>query len=300
MKKTIRLVFTGAITGALITLGACSDDDKTLPKIDGFNNSDEVAADNLVAHWTFDDTKAEDISGAVPSNEYGAATTFVAGQLGKAIKLNKSAFKYPTIANLNTANALNTFTVSMWVNAAGQKGVAGGGYQSFFSLVPGNVADIWPDLHLGLESGRNRPSSDTLQLKGLFLSHLDGGAVSRQDNVAQVNDGKGGWFMGANEWSLFTFRWNPSTKKLDVFGNGVAYGAWTDRDVAANLNLVMAVPVTALFGSLPSTDTGYAGAGAQQGWNPFASATIDDVRVFNTALTDAEIKALYNLGVAGR
>jgi hypothetical protein len=31
-----------------------------------------------------------------------------------------------------------------------------------------------------------------------------------------------------------------------------------------------------------------------------ATASIDDVRVFNTILTDAEVMALFNLGTAGR
>ncbi len=61
MKKTIKYFASGIIFAGLITLAACSKDDE-LPKIDGYNNSNEVAATNLKAHWTFDDTNNESIS----------------------------------------------------------------------------------------------------------------------------------------------------------------------------------------------------------------------------------------------
>jgi hypothetical protein len=64
--------------------------------------------------------------------------------------------------------------------------------------------------------------------------------------------------------------------------------------------MIMAVPVHAVFGSLASSDIGFAGAPAQQSWNPFATASIDDVRVFNTNLTPAQVGSLYKLGSAGR
>jgi hypothetical protein len=62
----------------------------------------------------------------------------------------------------------------------------------------------------------------------------------------------------------------------------------------------MSVPVQAAFGSLASSDLGIAGAPAQQSWNPWATASIDDVRVYNTALADKDIAALFHLGTAGR
>ena len=148
------------------------------------------------------------------------------------------------------------------------------------------------------ETSRHKPTSDTLELKNYLNSHPAGGGNNAQDNVAQVANGKGAWFLGANKWSHYVARWDGTTHQFYIFGNGVSVGAYTDRGTAGIE--IMAVPVQAVFGSLASSDIGFTGAPAQQSWNPFAIASIDDVRVYNTALADKDITALFNLGTAGR
>lgn len=299
MKKTINYLFASALTGALIMLGSCGDDKESLPKIDGYNNSDEVAEDNLVAHWTFDGTTEEDISGTGTSNTYGAAATFTEGRIGEAVRLNGSVLKYPAIAGINTANALNNFSVSLWVNALGNKGTATSGFTSFFALIPTGVTDIWGDIHAAAETGQYRPTSDTLKFKNLLNTHPLAGGNSLQDNVAQPNGDVGAFYLRTpGEWSHYVMVWNATTHMFFLYADGQDVGGYTLRGTTAEL--IMAVPVQAVFGSLASSTIGFAGAPAQQSWNPYAKADIDDVRVFNTTLTTAEINALFNLGQAGR
>src|SRR5436190_2467964 len=296
MKRTIKYSLSSVALVALLTIASCSKKDE-LPKIDGYNNSNEVAAANLVAHWSFDSNNNENISNTAPSCTLGTvgATT---GQIGKALQLTKGVLVFPPISAVNTANALNNFTVSLWINVAGRKGVDGG-YTSFFGLIPTGVTDIWGDVMATAETGRHLPASDTLELKNYLNSHLPGGGNSAQDNVAQVANGKGKWFLGANKWTHYVARWDASTHKFHIFGNGDGeIGAYTDRGTAGIE--IMAVPVQAVFGSLASSTIGFTGAPAQQPWNPYATASIDDVRVYNTALSDADIAALYHLGQAGR
>jgi len=57
--------------------------------------------------------------------------------------------------------------------------------------------------------------------------------------------------------------------------------------------------VRPVFGSLTHSDIGFTSAPARS-FNVLANASIDDVRVYNTTLSDAEIVALFNLGKAGR
>lgn len=299
MKKTIKLVFAGVITGTLVMLGACSDDDKTLPKIDGYNNSNEVAADNLVAHWTFDGSNNERISSTAPSNTYGTVG-FETGKIGQALKLTGGALVYPsTITAFNSANALNNFTVSYWVNVRGNKKTAKAGYTAFFGLYPTNVTDIWGDIVASAETARHLPTSDTLELKNNLISHAAGGNIG-QDNIAQRNNGdnKGAWFLGAQDWVHHVMVWEASTNKFYLYANGVDVGGWTER--SATGNMILATPVKAVFGSLASKDIGFTEAPDQPTWAPWATASIDDLRVFNTTLTPAQIGALYNLGLAGR
>jgi hypothetical protein len=305
MKKSIYYLFAGAMVAGF-ALVSCSDDDKkSLPKIDGYNNSDEVAADNLVAHWPFDDeSDAEKISGTESSESFGTVG-FTEGQIDGALDLNKGVLAYPTIPAINTANALSAFTVSMWVNTTGNKFTASPGFTTFFSLAPSNATDTWGDIVAGAETAGFTAGSDTLQLKGLFNTHPVGAGNKLHDNVAVKNGDKGAWFMGAKKWSHYVLRWNGTTGNFHLFADGEDVGGYTlrgaDAAEAATVGpLIMAVPVRAIFGSNPSSDVGFAGAGTQQTWNPWADAAVDDVRIYNTLLTEVEITALYNLGIAGR
>jgi hypothetical protein len=302
MKNRVYYFMSGVMALAAVAFTSCSDD-KTLPKIDGYNNSDEVAKTNLVAHWTFDDTNAEAISKTAPSNTYGTVG-FTTGQVGKALQLTKGALVYPPIANINTANALNNFTVSMWVNVTGNKKTANEGFTAFFGLIPTGVTDIWGDIMATAETSRHLPTSDTLELKNLMITHKSGGA-STQDNVATKNGDKGAFFMGAKRWAHYAMKWDATTGNFYLFADGVSVGGYTLRgatpaDAAQVGPEILSPPVQAVFGSLASKDIGFAGAPSQQSWNPWATASIDDVRIYNTTLSDAEITSLFNLGTAGR
>jgi hypothetical protein len=301
MKKTINYLLTG-IAATSIALTSCSDNNSKLPAIDGYNNSNEVAKTNLVAHWTFDDTNNEDISKTAPAKTYGSISS-ITGKIGKALKLDSGALVFPSIAAINDANALNNYTVSMWVQLSGTKG--GTGYFSpIFSLAPTTVSDIWPDIFLGAETGRHSAASDTLELKILMNTH-PGGVKDQEDNIAQINPnatgtdaGSGQWFKKTGDWTHFVASWNSATHKFKIYANGASVGAY---DTRANTGAeVLATPVQAIFGSFPSKDLGFASAPEVQGWAGLVRASVDDARIYNSALSDAEITALYNLGTAGR
>jgi len=294
MKKTIYYLFASAGIATMLVVGSCSKSE-TLPAIDGYNSSNDVAKANLVAHWTFDGTNNEAISSTAPIHTYGTVG-FGTGQIGQALKLTAGALVYPTITKINEANALNNFTVSLWINVNGTKGT-NGAFTSFFGICPTSVSDIWPDIAANAETSHHKPGSDTLELKNYFSSHVAGGGTNNQDNLANGSNSSP-WFLGGNKWSHYVMRWDGTTHQFFIYGNGVSVGSYTDRGTAGIE--IMAVPVQAIFGSLASSDIGFAGAPAQQSWNPWATAMIDDVRVYNTALADKDVTALYDLGKAGR
>lgn len=314
MKKTIKYLLTGGVALSLLTLASCGDDEKSLPKIDGYNNSDEVAEANLLANWTFDGTNEEDISGATPLA--GAAGTFGTvgfeeGQIGQALKLTQGALRYPNITALNTADALQNFTVSMWVKVNNNKGTAAEGYTMLFGLFPDGltaetVGDfMWGNINMAAETAwflGSNTQPDTLVLKGHFVIKNADGSINGQDNRP---DPRGtppvGVFKHTGEWVHFVVRWNATDRKLHVFGNASSIGAYTQRGTPPpTLPLRMNVPCSPVFGNGATKAVGFANNPDQQTWSPMATASIDDVRVFNAALTDAEITALFNLGTAGR
>jgi hypothetical protein len=312
MKKTIKYLLTGSVALAISVMVITScDDDESLPKIDGYNNSDEVAEANLLANWTFDGTYEEDESNAMPLA--GAAGTFgtVAfeeGQIGQALKLTEGALRYPNIAALNTADALASFTISMWVKVKNNKGTPLEGFTMLFGLYPdgltaGTVGDfMWGNVHLAAETAWFAPTNtqpDTLVLKSTFVIKNPDNSISYQDNRPDPrgNPPKG-VFKQAGEWVHYVVRWNATTHQFDIFGNTTSIGAYNDRGTTGALR--MNVPCSPVFGNGATKAVGFALNPDQQTWSPMATASIDDVRVFNTAITDAEIGALFNLGTAGR
>jgi hypothetical protein len=303
MKRAIKYLLTGMVVGSLTMFMSCDDDDNVndddgLPPIDGYNNSNEVAEDNLVAHWTFDDTQNERLSDTGPSNTFGSAT-YTGGKLGRALMLDSGALVYPSIDALNAADALGNYTVSMWTNLRNN----GSAFTTLFGLFPSDNADFWGNLSLGAETGwfpADGPEGDTLVLKTNYMSLNDDGSTNGQDNR---NDPRGtppvGVLEESGNWIHYVVRFNGSTHLLEIFANGESIGAYNDR--GANTGpLVMRTPVQAVFGSLSTQDIGFANAPMQPDWQTLARASVDDVRVFDTALSDAEITALFNLGEAGR
>jgi hypothetical protein len=301
MKRKIKYLLSGLLVASMTMFIACSDDDdgdNALPPIDGYNSSDEVAEDNLVAHWTFDDTNNERISNTAPSNTYGSAS-FTNGQIGRALQLNQGALVYPSISAIGEANSLSNYTVSMWLNTRN----TGNSFSTYFGIFPTDNADFWGNLSLSAETGwfpADRPDGDTLVLKTNYASLNNDGSINGQDNRSDPRGNPPvGVLEATGEWVHFVVRFTASTHLLEIFANGESVGAYNDR--GANTGpLVMRTPAQAVFGSLSTQDIGFASAPIMPDWQVLATASIDDVRVFNTPLSAAEITALYNLGTAGR
>jgi len=312
MKKTIKYLFASGVVLSALALGSCSDD-KELPKIDGYNNSDEVAATNLKAHWAFDGSNVERLSGLGPLA--GAAGTFGTvgfeeGRIGQALKLTGGALRYPNIAAVNTADALANYTVSMWVKVKNNRGTAAEGYTQLFGLFPDGLTPatagdfMWGNINMAAETGwfaATNAQPDTLVLKGQFVIKNSDGSINGQDNRPDPRGNPPvGVFKKTGEWVHFVARWNSTTRQFHIFGNASSIGAYTQRGTGDALPLRMNVPCSPVFGNGAVKELGFANGPDLQTWSPLATASIDDVRVYNTALSDAEITALFNLGTAGR
>lgn len=301
MKRKINYLLSGLLIGCFAFFASCDDDnsgDNDLPPIDGYNSSDEVASDNLVAHWTFDDTEQEAISGMDPEGTYGTVG-FRDGQLGRALDLNAGALVYPPIEAINQENSLSNYTVSSWVNVMNN----GTAFTTFFGLFPTDNEDFWGNLSLSAETGWFPPENgagDTLVLKTNYLSLNDDGTTNSQDNRPDPRGNPPvGVLEASGEWVHFVVRFTASSHMLEIFANGESIGAYSNRGENTT-ELVMRTPVQAVFGSLSTSNIGFTMAPEMPAWQVLATAGVDDVRVFNTSLSDAEITALYNLGSAGR
>lgn len=271
----------------------------TQPKIDGYNNSNEVGGTSLKAHWTFDDTKNERISSAAPEKNAGTMT-FGTGKIGKSISLSTAYMIYPTIANLNNADALPSFTVSMWTKVPDNTSQLA----SLFQINGVDFQDIW-----GLVGLMTRTNGNVYSL-GATTTHVNGTGTHPAYADFFLNPGttpSEGFTAAADGWAFITITYDGPTRLLTYYGNGVALGTRTLTNVTPPETLALLTPNKVSFGTFEFKDDFNYGAygnpplAADRPWASHGiTASLDDVRVFNKALTSTEVLALLHLGQAGR
>ena len=269
----------------------------TAPSIDGYDNSNQVGKDSLKAHWSFDLSNNEDISGKAPEKAVGASLT--PGVIGQALKLTSGYLVYPVIPALSGADTLPSYTLSLWVNSPASSSAM----SSFFQMTGEVFPDIWGQIEIAANTHWGH-GWDTLVLNTRF-TQIDGTSPYVHafnwdlDPLANA-----AWtFHGANKWSLLTVTYNQFNDSLTVYGNGAEIGARKTGVVTAPATFILQQPIRPLIGTFAYNDDGFSNsvsASARTWAGHGISASIDDIRVFNAALSAAQIKALYDLGQAGR
>lgn len=298
--KTKRIILgmlaSAVLTGTLLT--SCKEDEATLPPIGGFNSADDVASANLVAYWGMNGDPKESKSGVTPEKTENASYT--TGIKGQALSLTNGYLRYPTIAGLNSANGFGSFTVSTWINTRNTGTTA----TSIFSLNEATTAATdWGQLiNLMLETSSYKATSDTLVLKGV-LGQYAGGTREGHDNLN--NFGVVGTdyqiVTGAGKWTQVVMKYDASTSTLDIYGNGTMvsnknFRVRKDGKLGA---LVFPTSTTLLIGAFANQATGYPNSSTQV-WQSLFNGQIDEIRVWNRALSDGDISSLYQLESAGR
>ncbi|UEG49079.1 IPT/TIG domain-containing protein [Ferruginibacter lapsinanis] len=262
----------------------------------GVLTSNEVAKSNLIAHWRFDDSKIEDTSGVLPFSSTGTQA-YVTGKIGKALQFTGAQLIYPTIAKINNATALqNGFTLSMWVQLPSNTT----NYSPLWQ-VNGNIGDIF-----GLVGLAFRKNGDVFDFDGA-LTHVNGTGTHSTGFGAHL-EGSSFSFASAT-WAFITMTYDDATRKISYYGNGTKIG-----EKAVDVSVIPALEKFELvttasnpgvsisqvsFGALntnPPFTTGPAPASWQ---NSNLTGVVDDVRLFNKALSGTEISDLYTRGSAG-
>ncbi|MFN0254668.1 LamG-like jellyroll fold domain-containing protein [Pedobacter ureilyticus] len=249
-------------------------------KIDGYANADEVYASNLVAYWSFDDTNNELKSNSAPTSVANA--TYVTGVKGKAVKLASGYLYYAKQFDALKTDALKSFTISSWVQIANN-----GSKKTMLMTI------ARPSTFLGsLDYRLNTNSTSTTMLGiGPRFTTLGGGS---QDNLnANLSPA-----FGASVWTHLVLTYNGATGIFKIWADGKDIGSYNSRGTGNNVFKAYEPGefiIGAHYNNIPGKEI--AGSAAD-----FVAMTgsIDELRIYNTVLQDASIKALYNLGKAGK
>lgn len=251
-------------------------------KIDGYLSSDDVYSKNLVAYWTFDDTKNETISKTAPTSSLN--DSYITGVKGKALKLNAGFVYYATQINAFKTDALKSFTLSHWVQITNN----GTKRTMTFQLARPGIFDGSLDVRLNTQA-YPASNTDVLKVQPRFAT-IGGGS---QDNLNASLSPK----IGATVWNHLVLTYDGTTGVFKMWADGVNIGSYNNRGTGNNLfksyepgEVIIGGNYNTIPGKTVNTDVSYANM----------TGSIDEIRMYNTVLPDAHIKALFNLGKAGK
>jgi hypothetical protein len=282
MMKTIKNLLMVSLIGITIvfTISSCQKgfDPKTyapskpLPSFGGYNSSNSIEPNNLVAYWPFSGNLTDSITKATG---VAVGTTFTSGISGQALQGAQNSY---ALSDAPTGLAsLQIFTVSAWINTTPPTT----GILDYFTLV--NTNQFWGNIEMFFDNG----SSNTDAHVRIHMSQ------NGNDNTfaAEVPNLFNGWVN-----LIFSYA-SSGTCTLYVNGKVASTGtAGSLKGPIAFTNVGKVVFGCSQFMTNPSQTS----ATTAQPWAGYFVGKIDQVRVYNEVLSATEASALYNLENLGR
>lgn len=298
--KTSKLIFSLVVASGMALMTSCSSDDSnSLPPIGGYDNADQVGAANLKAYWPLNGNGKESISNTSPSSTVG--TTWETGIKGQSAKLTQGYMKYPAISSLSSS--MTSFSVSSWIK------VQNNGTSASVFLTLSRPNEWAGNINFMAETGWKDATVDSLTVKGLVVSDnaigwqdsrntikLDQGMID--ENAANPTGLQHVAFANkiGGQWAHAVITWDGATKLFKVYVNGqkVSNPKWEQRGAVDGNTLSFMTPTTAVIGAFGDIAT------TTEPWNKAMTGNLDEIRVWDKALSQAEIGSLYELELAGR
>ncbi|HUX35760.1 MAG TPA: LamG domain-containing protein, partial [Candidatus Paceibacterota bacterium] len=222
------------------------------------NLSPLFSSNGLVGYWKFDEgqgTSTQDSSGNGNTGTLSASPPgWVSGKVGDALQFNGST---NNVAMANNITLNSNFTISFWFDPTANAG----GY----------------DCHRPQIISKHSSSACTTDSWGVGYSyHATSGYYDKKITVNWGNGTNWNTFLSSqqipqNKWTYVVWVMNSGVSYLYI--NGVL-----DSTVSTP-NMVLSNSYTLLFGKVE---------------NIYYTGLSDDIRIYNRALSAAEISALYN------
>ncbi|MEO5651079.1 MAG: LamG-like jellyroll fold domain-containing protein [Ginsengibacter sp.] len=274
--KNMLLIITGSIILISCYKSFDSKDYRPTFTIGGYASSSDIGAGHLVGYWAFDGSYIDSISRATgtPVN-----TGFTTGFKGQALQGAANGY---VIYDLPAAiKNLKSFTIDFWINTAqNTNGI-------ITPVCISNDADFWGALDFFYENGSTASSAS-------FKVHY---------GWQQKNN----WFPSGilanpwNAWQNIAVTYNAATSTFNMYQGGslVTGGSQTVAglgNVAFPAGANKIIFGTEQFQCTPSIGT----SGGPQGWADYLKGQMDEVRVYDVALTASDLQALVILQGKGK
>jgi hypothetical protein len=272
-----KILFAALILAAAL-FASCKKDNGPVDPYEGKTNPSTICQANLIAHFPFDGAATEMINNIEPTR-VGEGVAYEKGRRGQAYKgapkneLVYDAAKIPAIATLKD------FSFACWFkHQAVPQSSAPVPY--FFGLT--NTEDFWGQLAFVLDRG-GADNTDSLAVKVAI-----NGDMWAEYGLQSV--------FPANRWIhvVASFKQVADTlQTIDMYVNGVPVEE-LHRDFISRPATDFSRTTMVLFGQWRQK----ALEGATDEWMGDMDGDLDEVRLYNTALTAEEAKALYDAEIS--
>jgi Concanavalin A-like lectin/glucanases superfamily len=275
-KSIIKICLPLLVIGGLLTSCYKKFDPKSYQPaftVNGYTSTAEIGRGNLVGYWAFDGSYVDSVSNAVAS---GVGTSFAGGFKGQALQGANNGY---VISDLSTAikNA-TSLTIDFWINST---------QNTTGILTPiciSRTDQFWGALDMFYENGSTATSAN-------LKVHFNGQSEVWFTNGMLTNPWSG--------WQNIALTYDAPSSTFTLYQGGTAIATQT----AAGLGNI-AFPSTAtklIFGTeqfqcSPSLGT----AGGVQGWASYLTGQMDEIRIYNKALSASDIQALIVLQGKGK
>lgn len=280
------LAIAAVVAGCLVLSGCYDkfDPESYRPEfsIGGFSAVDEIAPDHLVAYWSFDEGFAESVSGEEAENHQ---VTIVNGFKGQAAHFSATNPSWLTFEPGEAITGMESFTISFWANPDFVDINADNKIEGILGLIAlSNPSRFWGNIEWFVENDSN---PDAAKLK-VILTHNN---ELETDIVVEQYKGL------FDQWTHHALTFDAGTSTLTYYINGARATSkvtpWTGP-----ISLVNSGPMvfgTAQFQTSPSlTNHG------PEPWASHLTGSIDEVRIYDTALSEADLGALVVLQGKGK
>jgi hypothetical protein len=313
MKKNIYLSSKFALAALTITLlfSSCykkfnADDYAPLFIINGYSYVSEIESTNLVAYWNFDGSLMDSVS---EKAAVGTNTSFVDGYVGKALQGSTNGFAVADISD-QIAKVNGSFSLSFWM------------YYPTNTATDDNWVNIITITNPAHYQNWNAPFSGNFNFLKYPGSDRNNAAPTQFGYHIRSVSGTGNWWDGPenwfnnlwtggvyNNWVNWTFIYTAETKTFNIYKNGAQWESdgWVDaggsntypqvQNSFSNLQF-NDPPTKIIFGG--NTDTGVT---SDETWGKKITGydgKLDEVRIYNKALTEQQIQAMIGLQGKGR
>ncbi len=286
MKNKFRffgMLLLGGLIFASFALTSCDkDDDDDVD--DGKIDPTTIATANLVAYFPFDGDGIEEIATLSPTMMPGV--TYVTGRRGQAYQGAENAHLLYTLPTASKLKSLTSFTLAMWFKSPL---VTGDPEPTVFEI--GKSTDFfWGNLKFALN--RLDATADSLALKAFFFK--DGAEWSGQ-HIGYSNN-----VFVTDMWMHLVIQYDGTTSKFMIYKDGVKI------ETSEGVEDRKAGPDGPALGPLSFVEADVINIGAwrpksegtaEDAWMGWFKGNLDELRVYDKALTATEVKALYDAEV---